>query len=109
MIYSGISEQKIPLQLFGQTAEFKCESTFEPLLVIWQSLPKAIPESRRQSKFSTAKSIAGLLARESWGAAPVLLRSQALLGRVGRASTNKGIPESAAVAAGRDHLACNHF
>ena len=33
-----------PLQSIGQAAEFKFESKFEPLPVIWQSLPKAIPE-----------------------------------------------------------------
>ena len=33
-----ISEVIISLQLVGQAAEFKFESKFEPLLVIWQSL-----------------------------------------------------------------------
>ena len=33
-----------PFHLGGQAAEFKFESKFEPLLVIWQALPKAIPE-----------------------------------------------------------------
>ena len=31
-------------QLVGQEAEDKFESKLKPLLVIWQSLPKAIPE-----------------------------------------------------------------
>ena len=42
-IYPGILEQTKPLQLvgyYGQQAEFKFEYTFEPLPVIWQSLPK---------------------------------------------------------------------
>ena len=46
--FSGISEQIKPLQLVGTAAEFKFESKFEPLPVIWQSLPKAIPESNRR-------------------------------------------------------------
>ena len=41
-VYLGISEQIKPLQLVCQAAEFKFESKFEPLLVIWQSLPKVI-------------------------------------------------------------------
>ena len=32
----------------GQAAEFKFESKLEPLQVIWQSLPKAIPEDNRR-------------------------------------------------------------
>ena len=43
-LYFGVSEQIKPLQPIGQAAEFKFESKFEPLQVIWQSLPKAIPE-----------------------------------------------------------------
>ena len=43
-LYSGVSEQIKTLQSMGQAAEFKFESKFEPLPVIWQSLPKAIPE-----------------------------------------------------------------
>ena len=38
---------KTVLQPVGQAAEFKFESKFKPLLVIWQSLLK---DSRRQSK-----------------------------------------------------------
>ena len=45
---SQVSEQIKPLQplAIGQAAEFKFESKFEPepLPIIWQSLPKAIPE-----------------------------------------------------------------
>ena len=36
-----------PLQLVGQAAEFKFESKFRPLQVIWQSLPKAFPDKRK--------------------------------------------------------------
>ena len=32
----------------GHAAEFKFESKFEPLPVIWQLLPKAIPEDNRK-------------------------------------------------------------
>ena len=35
-----ISEATKPLQLVGQAAEFKFESKFEPLQVIWQSLQR---------------------------------------------------------------------
>ena len=41
-------EQIKPFQLVGQAAEFKFESKIEPLPVIWQSLPKAIPEDNRK-------------------------------------------------------------
>ena len=37
-----------PLKLVGQAAEIKSESKFEPLQVIWISLPKAIPEDNRR-------------------------------------------------------------
>ena len=67
-----------PLQLVGQAAEFKFESKFEPLPVIWQSLRRLFQ-----------KVIEGLegkincqLVPSSWGS------SVALLVRVGRASTN---------------------
>ena len=49
-LYSGVLEQikpPQPCQPIGQgsqAAEFKFESKFEPLPVIWQSTPKAIPE-----------------------------------------------------------------
>ena len=43
--YSEVSEQiKSPSQLVGQAVEYKIEDKFESLLVIWQSLWKAIPE-----------------------------------------------------------------
>ena len=41
----------------GQAAEFKFESKFKPLQVIWQLLPKAIPEGKQV----TAKSKPELL------------------------------------------------
>ena len=37
-VYAVISEAINSLQLVGQAAEFKFESKFEPLQVIWQSL-----------------------------------------------------------------------
>ena len=37
-LYFGVSEQIKPLQPIDQEAEFKFESKFKPLLVIWQSL-----------------------------------------------------------------------
>ena len=42
--YSGISVQIKTLQIVGQAAEFKFESKYEHLPVIWQSLLKVIPE-----------------------------------------------------------------
>ena len=57
--YSWITEQIKPLQPVGQTAEFKVESKFKPLPVIWSDY------SRRQSKVLTAKSMAQLLGRRS--------------------------------------------
>ena len=79
--YSGITKQRKHLQLVSQAAEFQFESKFKPLLVIWQSLafPKAIPDSRRQSKALTAKSMEG-----PWGSA------LAQLWVVGRTKTNTG-------------------
>ena len=37
-VYAVISEAIKPVQLVGQATEFKFESKFKPLLVIWQSL-----------------------------------------------------------------------
>ena len=37
-VYAVILEAIKPLQLIGPAAEFKFESKFEPLQVIWQSL-----------------------------------------------------------------------
>jgi len=61
-LYFGVSEQIKPLQPIGQAAEFKFESKFEPLLVIWQSLPKAIQETIQGL---TAKSNSELLGQHS--------------------------------------------
>ena len=76
-LYFGVSEQIKPLQPIGQAAEFKFESKFEPLPVIWQSLPKAVPEDNRRFRGQNQWP-------SSWGRAP------ARLAQVGRASTNTG-------------------
>ena len=47
-VYSGISEQIKHLQLVGQVPDFKFESKFESLPVIWQSLPMTIPEENQR-------------------------------------------------------------
>ena len=47
-----------PFESTGQAAEFKIESKFEPLQVIWQALLKAIPEDNQ--RLLTAKSMAEL-------------------------------------------------
>ena len=72
-----ISEAKKPLQLVGQAAEFKFESKFEHPAGHLAILPKAVPEGIRRFRGQN-------LRPSSWGS------SQALLGRVGRASTNTG-------------------
>ena len=70
-----------------QAAEFKFESKFEPLPVIWQSTPKAIPEDNwrfwLQNQWPSAS-----------GSAPAQLSP----------AQTQGVSESAAVAAGRDLL-----
>ena len=47
-VHSGISEQIKLLQLVGQVPDFKFESKFESLPVIWQSLPMTIPEENQR-------------------------------------------------------------
>ena len=47
-VWFGTSEQIKPSQLVGQAAESKFESKFEPLLVIWKSLSKAVPEGNQR-------------------------------------------------------------
>ena len=53
-VYFGTLEHIKPSQLVGQAAEFRFESKFKPLPVIWQSLsgwirvPKAFPEDNRR-------------------------------------------------------------
>ena len=76
-LYFGVSEQIKPLQPIGQAAEFKFESKFEPLQVIWQSLPKAIPEDNW-----------GFWLQNQWPS--IRGRAPAQLGLVGRASVNTG-------------------
>ena len=65
-LYFGVSEQIKPLQLIGQAAEFKFESKFKPLPTSAGHL-SITPEgySRRQSKDSTAQSMAKLLGLRS--------------------------------------------
>ena len=65
-VYAVISEAIKPLQLVGQAAEFKFESKFEPLPVIWQSLPKAVPEDNRRFRGQNQLP-------SSWGSSPALL------------------------------------
>ena len=60
-------------------AEFKFEYKFEPLQVIWESLPKAIPEDNRRFWLRNQWP-------SSWG------RSPAQLARVGRANTHRDYP-----------------
>ena len=87
-----ISEAIKPLQLDGQAAEFKFESKFEPLPVIWQSLRRLFQK--------TIEGLEGKINRQALGAARLLY----LRKLYGRAQT-QGVPESAAVAAGSDLLA----
>ena len=50
-VYSQMSEHIKPSQLVGQgsqATELQFESKFKPQQVIWQSLPKAIPEDNRR-------------------------------------------------------------
>ena len=73
----GTSEQINSLQPVGQVAEFKFESKFEPLQVIWSWLQKAIPEDNRRFWLQNQMP-------SSQSSAP------ALLGRIRPASTNTG-------------------
>ena len=75
-VYAEVLEDKKPLELVGQAAEFKIESTFEPIPVIWQSIPKAV---------QAIQGLEGKFNGQALGAAP---RAQAQLVRVGWASTN---------------------
>ena len=72
-----VSEQIKPLLPIGQAAEFKFESMFKPLPVIWQSPQKAVWEDNRRFWLQNQWP-------SSWGSAP------AMLGQVWRASTNTG-------------------
>ena len=73
------------LQLVRQAAELKSESKFEPLLVIWQSLQKAIPEINRTFDCKVN------------GRALVAALQNSLYGSDGQAQ-KQGVSESAAVA-----------
>ena len=60
-----ISEQINPLQPVGQAANFKFQVESKLSIFIWQSLPKANPDSRRQLKFLTAEAMVKLLGQHS--------------------------------------------
>ena len=81
-----------PLQLVGQVAEFKFESKFEPMLVIWQSLQRLFQK--------VIEGLEGKINSQALGAALLLC----LRGSDGRAQT-QGVAKSAAVAAGSYRLA----
>ena len=87
-----ISEAVKPLQLVGQAAQFKFESKFEPLPVIWESLRRL---------FQTV--IEGLEGKIN-GQALVAALLLCLIGSDWR-NQAQGVSESAIVAAGRDRLA----
>ena len=91
-VYAVISEAIKLLQLVGHVAEFEFESKFEPLHVIWQSLPKLFQK--------VIEGVEGKINCQALGAALLLC----LHWLDGRAQT-QGVSESAAVAAGRDRLA----
>ena len=91
-VYAVILEAIKPLQLVGQAAEFKFESKFEPLPVIWQSLRRLFQK--------VIEGLEGKINGQALGASLWLC----LRGSDGRAQT-QGVSESAAVAAGRDRLA----
>ena len=91
-VYAVILEAINPLQLVGQAAQFKFESKFEPLQVIWQSLPRLFQK--------VIEGLEGKIKGQALGAALRLC----LRGSDGRAQT-QGVSESAAVAAGSDRLA----
>ena len=84
-----------PLQLVGQAAQFKFESKFEPLQVIWQSLGRLFQK--------VIEGLEGKVNGQALGAALLLC----LGGSDGRAQTqvSQDASESAAVAAVRDRLA----
>ena len=73
-LYFGVSEQIKPLQPIGQAAEFKFESKFEPLQVIWQSLPKAVPEDNRRFRGQNQWP-------SSWGRAPASVKLHVSIGK----------------------------
>ena len=87
-----ISEAIKPLQLVGQAAEFKFESKFEPLPVIWQSLRRLFQK--------VIEGLEGKINGQALGAALRLC----LRGSDGQAQT-QCVTKLAAVAASRDRLA----
>ena len=91
-VYFGASEQIKPLQPVDQAAEFKFESKFEPLPVIWQSLRRLFQK--------VIEGLEGKINGQALGAALLLC----MRGSDGQAQT-QGVSESAAVAAGSDRLA----
>ena len=86
-----ISEAIKPLQLVGQATEFKFESMFEPLQVIWQSFQRLFQ-----------KVIEGLEGKTN-GQALLAALQLCLRWSDGRAQA-QGVSKSAAVAAGSDRL-----
>ena len=94
VLYAVISEAKKPLQLVGQVSEFKFESKFEPLPVIWQSL------SRLSVFQKVIKGLEGKINDQALGAA-----LQLCLRGSDRQAQTQGVSESTVVAAGLDRLA----
>ena len=80
------------LQLVGQVAEFKFESNFEPLPVIWQSLCRLFQK--------VIEGLEGKINSQTLGAALLLC-----LGRQDWRAQTQGVSKSAAVTAGSDLLA----
>ena len=95
-VYAVILEAIKPLQLVGQVAEFKFGSKFEPLLVIWQSLQRLF------QKVIDSEGLEGKIWVNCQALGAAL---QLCLCRSDRWAQTQGVPESAAVAAGSDHLA----
>ena len=88
-----ISEAIKPLQLFGQAAEFKFESKFEPLLVFWQSLQRLFQKVIEVLEGKINGQALGAALRHSFGRSDGQTQAQA-----------RGVSFSAAVAAGRERL-----
>ena len=103
-LHFGVSEQIKPLQPIGQAAEFKFESKFEPLPVIWQSLRRLFQmaiEGYMSSGYHSRRQFQRTIENFDCKINGQALGAQ--LGRVGRARSNT--VESVTVAAGRDRLA----
>ena len=93
-VYAVISEAIKRLQLVGQAAEFKFESKFKPLLVIWQFLPRLF------QKVINLKGLEGEINGQALGATLLLC-----LRWSDERDQTQGVSESAAVAAGSEQLA----